>query len=216
MGLGRAYSVAVRAVDGVIVEIEADITSGLPGVHLVGLPDTALQESRDRVRAAITNCGNTWPMSRLTLALSPATLRKVGSVYDLALAAAVLSAHTKTVWARLEKSVLLGELALDGRVRPVHGVLPAVLAAKAEGWPLVVVPVDNLAEASLVDGIEVCGVRTLGHLQAWLDGKADLVARVAAPGRAPEPTSDLADVVGQAQARYALEVAAAGIGNACY
>lgn len=148
---------AVRAVDGVIVEIEADITSGLPGVHLVGLPDTALQESRDRVRAAITNCGNEWPMSRLTLALSPATLRKVGSVYDVALAAAVLSAHTKTAWARLEKSVLLGELALDGRIRPVHGVLPAVLAAKQEGWPVVVVPVDNLAEASLVDGIEVWG-----------------------------------------------------------
>nr|WP_268788654.1 ATP-binding protein [Mycolicibacterium fortuitum] len=210
MGLGRAYSVAVRAVDGVIVEIEADITSGLPGVHLVGLPDTALQESRDRVRAAITNCGNTWPLSRLTLALSPATLRKVGSVYDLALAAAVLSAHTKTSWSRLEKSVLLGELALDGRVRPVHGVLPAVLAAKQEGWPLVVVPVDNLAEASLVDGIEVCGVRTLRQLQAWLDGKGELVARVTAPGRAPEPTADLADVVGQAKARYALEVAAAG------
>ncbi|WP_166904148.1 YifB family Mg chelatase-like AAA ATPase [Mycobacterium sp. DL440] len=210
MGLGRAYSVAVRGVAGVIVEIEADITSGLPSVNLVGLPDTALQESRDRVRAAITNCGNTWPMSRLTLALSPATLRKVGSVYDVALAAAVLSAHTKTAWARLEKTVLLGELALDGRVRPVHGVLPAVLAAKNEGWPTVVVPVDNLAEASLVDGIEVCGVTTLRQLQAWLDGKGDLPARVSAPGRAPEAAADLADVVGQAQARYAVEVAAAG------
>lgn len=210
MGLGRAYSVAMRGVDGVIVEIEADITSGLPSVNLVGLPDTALQESRDRVRAAITNCGNEWPMSRLTLALSPATLRKVGSVYDLALAAAVLSAHTKTAWARLEKSVLLGELALDGRVRPVHGVLPAVVAAKQEGWTVAVVPADNLAEASLVDGIEVWGVRTLRHLQAWLDGKGDLEARVVAPGRAPEATADLADVVGQGQARYAVEVAAAG------
>ena len=85
MALGRAFSVAVRGLEGEIVEIEADITSGLPGVHLVGLPDTALQESRDRVRAAITNCGNTWPMARLTLALSPATLPKMGSVYDLAL-----------------------------------------------------------------------------------------------------------------------------------
>lgn len=210
MGLGRAYSVAMRGMDGVIVEIEADISSGLPSVNLVGLPDTALQESRDRVRAAITNCGNEWPMSRLTLALSPATLRKVGSVYDLALAAAVLSAHTKKAWTRLEKSVLLGELALDGRVRPIHGVLPAVVAAKQEGWPVAVVPADNLAEASLVDGIEVCGVRTLRHLQAWLEGKGDLEARVVAPGRAPEATADLADVVGQGQARYAVEVAAAG------
>ena len=85
MTLGRAFSVAVRGLEGEIVEIEADITSGLPGVHLVGLPDTALQESRDRVRAAITNCGNTWPMARLTLALSPVTLPKMGSVYDMAL-----------------------------------------------------------------------------------------------------------------------------------
>jgi hypothetical protein len=135
MALGRAFSVAVLGLDGQIVEIEADITSGLPGVHLVGLPDAALQESRDRVRAAITNCNNRWPMSRLTLALSPATLPKVGSVYDLALAAAVLSAQRKTPWRQLETVVVLGELALDGRVRPVRGVLPAVLAAKLAGWP---------------------------------------------------------------------------------
>ena len=177
MTLGRAFSVAVRGLEGEIVEIEADITSGLPGVHLVGLPDTALQESRDRVRAAITNCGNSWPMARLTLALSPATLPKMGSVYDLALAAAVLSAHGKTEWERLEKTLLLGELALDGRVRPVKGVLPAVLTAKREGWPAVVVPVDNLREASLVDGIEVLGARTLGQLHAWLSGKAQLDER---------------------------------------
>ena len=202
MTLGRAFSVAVRGLEGEIVEIEADITSGLPGVHLVGLPDTALQESRDRVRAAITNCGNSWPMARLTLALSPATLPKMGSVYDLALAAAVLSAHGKKEWERLEKTLLLGELALDGRVRPVKGVLPAVLTAKREGWPAVVVPVDNLREASLVDGIEVLGARTLGQLHAWLSGKAQLDERVEAPTSAPEPEADLADVVGQSHARY--------------
>ena len=128
MALGRAFSVAVRGLDGDIVEIEADITSGLPGVHLVGLPDAAVQESRDRVRAAITNTGNSWPMSRLTLALSPATLPKTGSLYDVALAASVLSASLKRPWYRLDKTILLGELALDGRIRPVHGVLPAVLA----------------------------------------------------------------------------------------
>ena len=210
MALGRAFSVAVRGLDGQIVEIEADITSGLPGVHLVGLPDAALQESRDRVRAAVANCGNTWPMARLTLALSPATLPKMGSVYDIALAAAVLSAQRKTPWERLEKTVLLGELSLDGRVRPVRGVLPAVLAAKHEGWPVVVVPVDNLAEASLVDGIEVWGVRTLGQLQKWLSGSAALVERIRGGAPAPEPAADLADVVGQAQARFAVEVAAAG------
>ncbi len=210
MTLGRAFSAAVRGLEGEIVEIEADITSGLPGVHLVGLPDTALQESRDRVRAAITNCGNSWPMARLTLALSPATLPKMGSVYDLALASAVLSAHGKTEWERLEKTLLLGELALDGRVRPVKGVLPAVLTAKREGWPAVVVPVDNLREASLVDGIEVLGVRTLGQLNAWLAGKAALEQRIDASTSDPEPEVDLADVVGQCHARFAVEVAAAG------
>lgn len=210
MALGRAFSVAVRGLEGEIVEIEAYITSGLPGVHLVGLPDTALQESRDRVRAAVTNCGHDWPMSKLILALSPATLPKMGSVYDVALAAAVVSSHGKKKWPRLEKTVLLGELALDGRVRPVKGVLPAVLTAKREGWPAAVVPVDNLREASLVDGIEVLGVRTLGQLYRWLAGKAALDERIPTQSPAVESGVDLADVVGQTHARYAVEVAAAG------
>lgn len=210
MALGRAYSVAVCGLDGLIVEIEADIASGLPGVHLVGLPDAALQESRDRVRAAITNSGQNWPQARLTLALSPATLPKVGSVYDLALAAAVLSADRGSPWARLEKAVLLGELALDGRVRPVRGVLPAVLAARNDGWACAVVPVDNLAEASLVDGIDVYGVATLGGLCGWLDGSARLQERITTVPPVVEPAADLAEVVGQAQARFAVEVAAAG------
>ena len=210
MALGRAFSVAVRGLDGAIVEIEADITSGLPGVHLVGLPDAALQESRDRVRAAVTNCGNSWPMARLTLALSPATLPKMGSVYDIALAAAVLSAQRKHPSERLEKTVLLGELSLDGRVRPVRGVLPAVLAAKRDGWPAVIVPADNLAEAGLVDGIDVWGVRTLSQLQVWLKSGEGLDERISAPVTIADPSADLADVVGQAQARFAVEVAAAG------
>ncbi|POX89636.1 hypothetical protein C3469_18535 [Mycobacterium kansasii] len=210
MALGRAFSVAVCALDGQIVEIEADITSGLPGVHLVGLPDAALQESRNRVRAAVTNCSNSWPQARLTLALSPATLPKMGSVYDLALAAAVLSAQRKNPWHRLEKTVLLGELSLDGRVRAVRGVLPAVLAAKRDGWPVVVVPADNLAEASLVDGIDVRGVHTLGQLQSWLNGSSGLGDRLAPAATVEERSADLADVVGQSQARFAVEVAAAG------
>lgn len=210
MSLGRAFSIAVRGLAGEIVEIEADIASGLPGVHLVGLPDAALQESRDRVRAAITNSGQRWPDSRLTLALSPATLPKMGSVYDLALAAAVLSAGRKRPWRRLKTTVLLGELALDGRVRPVHGVLPAVLAARNDGWTCAVVPAGNLAEASLVDGIEVRGVRTLDQLHAWLDGSEPLQGRIAAVPPAPVAAADLAEVVGQAQARFAVEVAAAG------
>lgn len=210
MSLGRAFSVAVRGLDGLVVEIEADIASGLPGVHLVGLPDTAVQESRDRVRAAITNSAQRWPSARLTLALSPATVPKMGSVYDLALAAAVLCAQRGTPWARLDKTVLLGELALDGRVRPVHGVLPAVLAARAEGWVCAVVPVDNLAEASLVAGIDVYGVATLGQLCGWLEGSLRLQERITVIAPPPDSNAELAEVVGQAQARFAVEVAAAG------
>lgn len=211
MALGRAFAVAIRGLDGVTVEIEAHISGGLPGVHLVGLPDTALQESRDRVRAAITNCGNSWPDTRLTLALSPATLPKGGSMYDLALASTVLAAQLKDPWPRLENSVLLGELALDGRVRPVNGVLPAVLTAKRDGWPAVVVPLANLAEASLVDGIEVWGVQTLTQLQAWLKGTGRLTPRIedAGAGAIP-PCLDLVDVIGQTEARVAVEIAAAG------
>ena len=210
MALGRAYSIAVNGLHGEVVEIEADITSGLPGVHLVGLPDAALQESRDRVRSAITNSGDQWPMSRLTLALSPATLPKMGSVYDVALASAVLSAGRKTPWQRLEKTVLLGELALDGRVRAVRGVLPAVLASRRDRWPTAVVPVANLAEASLVDGIEVLGVGSLRQLRAWLDGAGRLAGRLEPAVPADQDGVDLSDVVGQSQARFAVEVAAAG------
>lgn len=212
MALGRAYSVAVRGLTGEIVEIEADVASGLPVMHLVGLPDAAVQESRDRVRAAVTNSGFDWPMMRLIWALSPATLRKAGSAYDLALAASVLAADRKRRWPRLEKTVLLGELALDGRVRPVRGVLPAVLAAAREGWQTAVVALDNLAEAALVGGIEVLGVGTLTQLAGWLDGSGALPRPgppVVATG-ADEPQPDLADVIGQAQARYAVEIAAAG------
>ena len=129
-------------------------------MHLVGLPDTALQESRDRVRAAVTNSGEEWPDRRVILALSPATLPKVGSVYDVALAAAVLDAAKAIPHEKLAETVLLGELALDGRIRPVRGVLPAVLAAKRAGWSRAVVPETALAEAGLVDDVEVLGAST--------------------------------------------------------
>lgn len=213
MALGRAVSVGVRGLDAVLVEIEADISSGLPGVNLVGLPDSALRESRDRVRAAINNSDNEWPQARVTLALSPATMPKTGSVYDIAIAAAVLSAKMDVPWAQLEKVVLLGELALDGRVRPVTGVLPAVLAAQREGRPTVVVPVENMAEAALVSGVEVLGVRTLSHLKAWLDGDSRLVDEPVTVTADAPPVAELAEVVGQFHARFAVEVAAAGAHN---
>ncbi|RVW03820.1 YifB family Mg chelatase-like AAA ATPase [Rhodococcus xishaensis] len=210
MALGRAHSVAVTGVDGQIVEIEADIGRGLPGVHLVGLPDTALQESRDRVRAAVTNSGAKWPESRVTLALSPATLPKVGSVYDLALACAVLDAARQVPRKRLEKTVLLGELALDGRLRTARGVLPAVLAAKRAGWATAVVPMHALDEAGLVDGIEVLGADRLAAVIEWLQGTGQLSSPEPFDAESVTTRADLSEVVGQTDARWAIEVAAAG------
>ncbi|WP_127782737.1 YifB family Mg chelatase-like AAA ATPase [Rhodococcus sp. X156] len=210
MALGRAHSVAVSGVDGQLVEIEAYLGNGLPGVHLVGLPDTALQESRDRVRAAVANSGEKWPTRRITLALSPATLPKVGSVYDVALACAVLRASGEVPARAMETTVLLGELALDGRLRRVRGVLPALLAARSAGWQRALVPTDTLAEAGLVDGIEVYAAPTLRAALAWLRGAGELQRPGARVVAEQHLSTDLDEVVGQPEARWALEVAAAG------
>jgi len=212
MGLARVWSVALRGVDGVPVEIEADIGMGLPGLALVGLPDTSLHESKERVRAAILNSDESWPNRRTTLALSPATLRKVGSSYDLALACAVLAAaRSVPVDGPLEHTVLLGELALDGRLRAVHGVLPALLAARRAGLTRAVVPLASLPEAALVTDIEVFGAGRLRDVLAWLRGSVTVLTRPGKPPRlTPPPVPDLADVMGQRQARWGLEVAAAG------
>lgn len=212
MAMARAWSIALSGVDGVPVEIEADISGmGLPKVHLMGLPDAALRESKDRVRAAVRNSQETWPPHHVSLALSPAALPKVGSGYDLALAAAVLAASRAVPSDALGGTALLGELALDGRVRGIRGVLPAMLAARRAGLRRVVVPVETLPEAALVDGVEVLGAPTLADLLDWLRGGPDGLVRPE-PHQPPprEAGPDLGDVVGQPEARWALEVAAAG------
>lgn len=210
MGLARTWSVALEGVSGHIVEIEADVGGGLPGIHLVGLPDAALHESKDRVRAAVVNSGRDWPNERIVLALSPATLRKTGSAFDLALACAVLGADAAMDRKVLEATVLLGELALDGRLRSVRGVLPRLLAARAAGMGRVVVPDDALPEAALIDGIEVFGASALDEVVLWLRGEIEL-RRPGPPAEIPAaPPPDMADVVGQSDARQACEIAAAG------
>ncbi len=211
MALARTHSVALLGVQGHLVDIEADLSDGLPGVSLVGLPDAALAESRDRIRAAIVNSGETWPSRRITLALSPADLRKHGSRFDLALAAAVLAAAGTVPRPALADLVVLGELGLDGKVRAVRGVLPAVLTAARAGLTRVVVPVDNLAEAALVPDIAVWGAPTLADLVHHLRGEPCDVLVAAPPEPRPVASGpDLADVLGQAAGRRALEIAAAG------
>src|SRR6202142_2366599 len=139
MPVARTHSIALVGVEGHPVEIEADIQNGLPGLLLVGLPDTALREARDRIRAAIINSGEQWPQRRITVGLSPASLPKRGSGFDLAIAVALLAAAGVLTGAGLAQMMFLGELGLDGQLRPVRGVLPAAVAAAVAGFDDVVV-----------------------------------------------------------------------------
>lgn len=235
MGFARTCSVALVGVEGVVVEVQADLEPGVAAFTLVGLPDKSLTESRDRVRAAVVNSGGVWPQKKLTVGLSPASVPKAGSGFDLAVACAVLGAAERIDPGVLADIVMIGELGLDGRVRPVRGILPAVLAAADAGYEQVVVPECAAAEASLVPGVSVLGIRSLRQLIAVLaeepvpdeepedPGRPDpLLAGLRVPGTGAatgmhsigaaqhESDHDLADVVGQTSARTALEVAAAG------
>ena len=214
MALGRAFSVAVRGLEGEIVEIEADITSGLPGVHLVGLPDTALQESRDRVRAAITNCGNSWPMARLTLALSPATLPKMGSVYDLALACrGAVGTTARRRGSGWKRRCCSASWRWTGGCARSRACCPRCWPPSARAGRRWWFPSTTWREASLVDGIEVLGAPHTGAVaRRGCAGKAQLDERIdGADRRRRSADVDLADVVGQIARRGSrVEVAAAG------
>ena len=171
MSLARTHSIALVGVEGHPVEIEADIENGLVGLLLVGLPDTALREARDRIRSAIVNSQEKWPNRRITVGLSPASLPKRGSSFDLGIAVAILGAAGVIPPDGLADLMFLGELGLDGRLRPVRGVLPSVAAAAAAGFGAVAVPAENASEACLVPGMRVLAVPSLGSLLRWLRGQ---------------------------------------------
>ncbi|GAA0974805.1 YifB family Mg chelatase-like AAA ATPase [Nocardiopsis tropica] len=214
MTLARAHCITLLGVQGHIVEVEVHLGGGDPGVTLVGLPDAALREARDRIRAAVANSGEEWPSGQITISLSPASLPKAGSLFDLAIAAAVLCATGAVPPDRLAGTVLIGELGLDGRARPVLGVLPAMVSATEQGYRGFVVARGNAAEARLVPDVEVTAVGSLMDLCQWLRGEffPEEAAGPEAPcAREPDdPGPDLADVLGQPVARRAVEVAAAG------
>ncbi|HLQ53790.1 MAG TPA: YifB family Mg chelatase-like AAA ATPase [Streptosporangiaceae bacterium] len=170
MPLARTHSVALIGVTGQVVEIEADIANGLVGMILVGLPDTALREARDRIRAAIVNSGEEWPQRKITVGLSPASLPKRGSWFDLAIAVGVLAAAGKVPRAAVDGVIFFGELGLDGRLRPVRGVLPAVAAAANAGFGKIMVAEQNAAEAVLVPGVHVIAASSLTGAADWLRG----------------------------------------------
>ncbi|WP_350349666.1 YifB family Mg chelatase-like AAA ATPase [Agromyces sp. G08B096] len=223
MPVGRTRSVALIGLAGSVVEVEADLASQLPALVIIGLPDAALGEARERVRSAATNAGCPLPPRRLTVNLSPASLPKHGSGFDLAIALACLAAAGQVDPASVARIAHLGELGLDGRVRPVAGILPAVLAASRAGHRTVMVPAANAEEAALVPGVEVIGVGSLVEAAIRHGGSFDpalLAAFESAdtgpgePSARPSPRSapagDLADVTGNTEAVEALLVAAAG------
>lgn len=214
MSIGRTRAIALAGVSGTVVDVEVDIASGLPAIVLVGLPDASLGEAKDRVRSAITNSGFVVPPNRVTVNLSPASLPKQGSSFDLGIALAVLAGAGVAPPESVSQCIHIGELALDGRVRPVSGVLPAVVAARDRGATVVMVPRGNQAEAELVPDIRVLAVTSLRHAVA-LHG-ADIEIPDVEPLFAAESVQsfgtdrDLSDVVGQPEVVESLIVAAAG------
>ena len=237
MSLGRARSVSLLGLNGIAVDVEADVTSGLPAIRLVGLADRAVNEAIDRVRSAVANSALAFPSQRLTVSLSPAALPKSGSAFDLPIAIACLAATGIVPTGTREGTVFIGELALDGRLRPTAGILPSVLAARQLGANRVVVPWANADEARLVSGINVVGVASLReaaqvsgadidvfeieplrHVRTLVNGDAG--SHAPTPSRSPTAPAtttpappDLADIIGLDFAIEALIVAATGRHN---
>jgi magnesium chelatase family protein len=210
--LARVYSCAVIGLEGVIVEVEVDTADGLPGMAIVGLPDAAVQESRERVQSAIKNAGLHYPRKRLTVNLAPASVRKEDPAYDLPIAIGVLVATGQINPESVEKALIVGELSLDGRVRHARGVLPMAALARQEGFERIFVPESDGAEAALIPDLEVVPVITLADLQAHLEGLYEIapLPPTAAEEIPSLPITDFSEIKGQEHVKRALEVAAAG------
>jgi magnesium chelatase family protein len=211
--LAKVWSGTVLGVDGLLVEVEVDLSPGLPMWSLVGLPDAAVKESKDRVRAALKNSGFPFPGERITINLAPADLRKEGSAYDLPLAVGLLAALGRVKPEPLADYLIAGELSLDGLVKPVNGALPLALAAQAAGLKGLILPPENGPQAAVVEGLTVLAAESLPQLAAFLNGQAELprpAEAVFAPGEGTGGGLDLGEVKGQEAAKRALVVAAAG------
>lgn len=212
--LAKAFSAAIHGVEAYPVEIEVDVSGGIPAVIIVGLPDAAVKESRDRVKTAILNSGFVYPEGRLTVNLAPADIKKEGPSFDLPIAMGILAASKQITKEWDANLPMLGELALDGSVRAVRGVLPITLTAKAMGRAGIVVPADNVAEAAVVEGIKVYPVSSLAELVRFTEHREEIkpvsldITEIFT--RARNYPVDFSDVKGQAHAKRALEVAAAG------
>jgi magnesium chelatase family protein len=210
--LARVHSCAVIGLDGVIVEVEVDTGQGLPNIIIVGLPDTAVQESRERVLMAIKNAGLALPRKRVTVNLAPASVRKEGPSYDLPIALGVIIATEQLVPEELDSCMVLGELSLDGSVRHVRGVLPMAAMARQEGYKRIYVPITDAAEAALIPDLEVIPVSSLAELYSHLTGYVPIPAHPPVDIYSEDAIvqNDFQDIRGQEHAKRALEVSAAG------
>ena len=203
-------SLGLTGISGYEVSVECFLSGGLPGFDVVGLPDAAVKESRERVRAAVKNCGAKFPVSRITVNLAPARLRKEGTVYDLPILLGIMAAAEELKPLPAD-AAFLGELSLSGALRPVTGVLPMALTAARLGIKALFVPAANAAEATLAEGVTVYGVETVGQLMAHLTGQQVMQpAPRWMPVRQDRPMPDFADVMGQENVKRGLEIAAAG------
>ncbi len=207
----RVKGIGIFGIDSYMIEIEADVSGGLPAFDIVGLPDATVKESRDRIRAAIKNCGLKFPLGRITVNLAPADRKKEGSLYDLPVLLAILKASGQ-LKADFDDSIIVGEIALDGKTRGINGVLAITITAKQQGIKNIFVPKENAAEAAIIDGINVYGVEDLPSLLSHINGESliNIQEKTEIIADNSYVVPDFSEVKGQLAAKKALEVAAAG------